>query len=323
MANFTIRAGDSFTIADTLEDATGAPVNIEGATIEFVLTPIGGGNPKINAAATNNQVGDGSDGTKGKVSYTSSAGDSNTAGLYFGYWTVTFAAGDTQTYPNVGYILVEVTAGNPATVGSRFAESTDLEARLGVSFTADEHIRANELLALASEMIQDETRQKIELVVDDTLSVRSTYDDRFRLPQRPVVDVSSVTLTLIGGNQTFDVPAETYYLDGDEIVRTAFPLAYQWAFASYARGWLGPLYQMTVVYTHGYATVPSLVKAVCMEMVTRAWVNPGSVARETVGNVSTVYDNMRFSPTGLLMTDTERAQLNDKLRRQSGSITLR
>lgn len=204
-----------------------------------------------------------------------------------------------------------------------FATHDDLAARLGITLTTDEQTRADTLLALASGLIQQESRQKIELVTDDEYVIRSSYDDRIRLPQRPVVSVSSVVLQLIGGSVSFTVPSNTYYIDNDELVRTSFPLAVQYAFAQYARGWLGPLFQATITYTHGFAVIPELVKAICMEMVVRVWVNPGTVAREQIGDTMTVYDNMRFSPTGLLMTTEEKEQLNELLRRRLGTVKAR
>jgi len=203
-----------------------------------------------------------------------------------------------------------------------FASASDLAARLGLTFTTDEAARATTLLQLATGFIQQETAQTISLVADDTLSVRSTYAERYRLPERPVLSVSSVTITPQGGTPTV-IGSDTYYLDGDDLVRASFPIHYQQFFTNWTRGWLGPLFELTVVYTHGFAVVPEIVKAVCMEMVVRVWTNPGAVAREQVGNTMTVFDNMRFSPTGLLMTDVERQLITSIIRRQSGSIALR
>jgi hypothetical protein len=203
-----------------------------------------------------------------------------------------------------------------------FASTDEFAARLGLTLTAAEETRAEQLLKLATGFIQQETAQTISLVTADTLTVRSTYAERYRLPERPVLSVSSVSLTPQGGTPTV-IGTDTYYLDGDDLVRASFPIHYQQFFTNWTRGWLGPLFEMTIVYTHGFAVVPEIVKAVCMEMVVRVWINPGAVARETVGNVSTVYDNMRFSPTGLLMTDVERELITSIIRRQSGSLTLR
>jgi len=203
-----------------------------------------------------------------------------------------------------------------------FASPDELGARLGLTLTATEESRAAKQLVLATALIQDEIAQTISLVTGDTLTVRSTYADRYRLPERPVLSVASVSVTPQGGSPTV-LGTDTYYLDGDELVRASFPIHYQQFFTNWTRGWLGPLFTLTVVYTHGFAVVPGLVKAVCMEMVARTIVNPGAVARESVGNTMTVYDNMRFSPTGLLMTDIEREQITALFRRQSGSLVLR
>lgn len=207
---------------------------------------------------------------------------------------------------------------------TQFATNADLATRLGLTLTSAEQTRADALLTLASALIQDETDQTIALVANDSLTMRSTYAERIRLPQRPVVSVSSVTITPQGGTEML-IGDDTYYVEGDELVRASFPIRYQQFFADWTRGWLGPLFTITVVYTHGYAAdaIPAAVKTACLEMVTRVWVNPGSVARETVGDTSTVYDNMRFSPSGLFMTDAEKAAVNRSVRRLAGTITLR
>lgn len=312
MADFTVRQGDNFTIADTLEDADGVPVSIQGAAIKLTLIPIGGGTALLqDVAATNLQVGDGSDGTRGKVSYSGGGATTATPGLYLGSWLNSTTS---QTFPNGGYILFEVTADTPVSSVTRFATSSDLEVRLGLEFTVEEHVRAAKLLADASKLIQDETGQTISLVTADTLIRRSVYDDRFRLPQRPVVSVASVVLDGVTVDPT------SWYVEGDEVVQAG--IAEQF-FAAVSRGWGGPLRTLTVVYTHGYTTVPGLARSVCMEAVARVWVNPGAVVQESIAGVVTTYAPYSSPPRGLLLTDDEKASLNNLLRRQSGSVSLR
>lgn len=202
---------------------------------------------------------------------------------------------------------------------TQFATNADLASRLGLTLTAGEQTRADALLTLASGLIQQKTRQTISLVNDDVLTRPGDYSERIRLPQRPVVSVASVVLygiTLVQGDQ--------FYVDGDEIARMNWNSVVQ--DSSFGRPWSGwgfPWWNVVVTYTHGFATIPELVKAICMEMAVRVWVNPGSVAREHVGNVATVYENMRFAPSGILMTDAEEDELTEFLRRHSGSIALR
>src|SRR6266404_3405049 len=201
---------------------------------------------------------------------------------------------------------------NPS-VEKQFATAAELAIRLGLEFTDDEIVRADALLASASGLIAEHAKQQIALVTDDTLTMPGTNRDRFRLPERPVVEVASVT---IGGQALAE--GHDWYLKGDEIIRLSSIYVRNGSLDGFldapyllgrSFGWPG--LPLTIVYTHGYDddAIPSLVKTICMEMAVRVWVNPGSVARETVGNTQTVYDNNRFSPSGLLLTDTERNEL--------------
>jgi hypothetical protein len=196
---------------------------------------------------------------------------------------------------------------------ARFATADDLATRLGLTLTTAEQTRANTLLADASGLIADHAKQQIALVADDELTMPGTTDDRIRLPERPVVSVASITLD----GQTLG-QGKDWYLNGDEIIRLSSMYVQNGGLdamldAPYllgrSFGWPGQ--KLVIVYTHGYTddALPKLVKSICLEMVVRVWVNPGSVARETVGNTATVYDNMRFSPSGLLLTDTEKKEL--------------
>src|SRR4051812_9076051 len=107
---------------DVLKDDAGQPVDINGATVKLTVTSVGGGTPIINAAAAvNDQVGDGSDGSKGKVHRVWQAGETAVDGLHLGRWTVTFGDGSVQTFPNGGYILIEISATAPVPAATRFA----------------------------------------------------------------------------------------------------------------------------------------------------------------------------------------------------------
>jgi hypothetical protein len=249
MADFTVRQGDNFTILDTLADAAGAPVDIQNATVKLTLIPAGGGTPLLNAAAaTNAQNGNGLDGSKGKVSYSGSIAGAVAAGFYLGSWIVTYAGGAVQTFPNGGYILFEVTADAPVSSGGRFAESTDLEDRLGITFTAEEHIRANRLLADASDEIRSEFGT-ISLVTGDVFTRPGTTDERIELPEVPVVAVTSVLLD--------GAPITDWYQVGNAIVRGRTLTIID---GGYGYGWLrsfgSEAQTLTITYTHGYADRP-------------------------------------------------------------------
>lgn len=195
---------------------------------------------------------------------------------------------------------------------TQFATSAELAARLGITYVTGESARADTLLALASGLIQEESGQTISLVSDDTYTRPGSPARRVRLPERPVVSVDSVTL-----DGTELVEGDAWYLDGDEIVRTGF-ITTSLTFGI-AGSWGTPEQDLVVVYTHGWSTIPSAVKAVCLEMVARAWVNPGQAIQEQVGATMTGYPKAN----GLLLTDDERDTINRVVRRTAGSITLR
>ncbi len=106
--DFQIKRGDtSSPLFVTLEDENGDAVDIENAVVRFRMGPIDGGDLVISDEAVNLQNGDGSDGTLGEVTYTWIL-QASEAGFYLGEMEVTYVSGDVQTFPNSGYILINV-----------------------------------------------------------------------------------------------------------------------------------------------------------------------------------------------------------------------
>lgn len=189
---------------------------------------------------------------------------------------------------------------------TQFATAGDLAARLGVDLSSAEQTRANTLLQLASGLIQREARQRIELVTNDVLTVPGVAESRLRLPERPVVSVTTVTLdgtAVTAGEDTID-----YYLNGSDLIRP--------------KGWGWGEQVVQVTYTHGYSTIPDAIVAVCLEAVTRVWVNPGNLMHEYYGSERTVHA-MQEKPSGLLLNNDEQRVVHDVLRRTVGTVVLR
>ena len=183
-----------------------------------------------------------------------------------------------------------------------FATHQDLAARLGVTLTAEEQARASNLIEMATGLIQAETGQTISYVENDTLTVRGTREGSYLLPQRPVVSVASVTIDGVAA------AADTWWLEDEVLVRRG-------GFGSGRR-------PLVIVYSHGYEPVPDAIRAVCLEAVVRAWVNPGSVVSERVGSESTTF-LQQGTPTGLLLTDAEKQTVRRVTRRGARSEALR
>jgi len=104
MADWKVVAGDTEPLLyDQLEYANSEVVNLEGATVKFILrsltarepAPLSGEVVTVNAA-------------EGKLYYAPSKADTSAPGNYLASWHVTFAGGEEQTFPTEGYLWLEV-----------------------------------------------------------------------------------------------------------------------------------------------------------------------------------------------------------------------
>jgi hypothetical protein len=86
-----------------LKDAFGVPVNVTGATVKFSMRVKPKGSVKINAAAATVV-----DGGAGRVKYTFTASDTDTADTYESEFQVTYSDGGIQSFPNDGHIDVVI-----------------------------------------------------------------------------------------------------------------------------------------------------------------------------------------------------------------------
>lgn len=111
MAEFWIKSGDTLPrIESTLTDGSGSPVDIAQADVFFTLRMIDAPVAVISLAeASNDQVDDGSDGSRGFVHYDWTTGDTDVAGGFYAEWQVEFASGGIMTFPNNGYDTVAIT----------------------------------------------------------------------------------------------------------------------------------------------------------------------------------------------------------------------
>lgn len=103
MADFTIKQGDRLPeIECYLKDATGAAVDLTGASVTFAwrkreaTTASSGAGTVVGSA------------TAGRVKYSWGASDTTTVGTYDAEWEVTFASGLKETFPNGGHLEVVI-----------------------------------------------------------------------------------------------------------------------------------------------------------------------------------------------------------------------
>lgn len=203
-ADFFIAQGDTASsLSDTLKDASGNAVDLQSATVTVTITPIGGGTAIVNAAAaSNDQVGDGSDGSKGDVSYAWQSGDTDTAGYYLARWTVTFQDGSIQSYPNDGFLLIAISEDAPTGDGQLYVQVEEMKAALELSDTsfADEDIsRSLNAACRAIDLLTDRFFYK-------TSSQTRYFEQDWRLDWVGITDLVTLTSVAVdtSGDGTFD-----------------------------------------------------------------------------------------------------------------------
>jgi hypothetical protein len=115
-AEFFIKAGDDLPrIETTLTDGNNVPVDIAQADVYLSLRTIGDPDTATDGvlvldavAASNDQVGDGTDGTMGQAHYDWELGDTDIAEGYLAEWKVVFALGGIMTFPNNNFDLLAI-----------------------------------------------------------------------------------------------------------------------------------------------------------------------------------------------------------------------
>ena len=100
---FYIKRNDtSPSMLATLQDANGNDINLTAASIRFHLKPVGSSTVIVDEAATIVTA------LEGLVRYDWQAADTGEAGSYQAEFEVTYADSTVETFPNDGYIRVEI-----------------------------------------------------------------------------------------------------------------------------------------------------------------------------------------------------------------------
>lgn len=191
-----------------------------------------------------------------------------------------------------------------------FATEAELEAYTGAAVATD---RATILLDTATAAIQAYTGQTLSLATSTAITLPGNYTGRLDLPERPA---SAPTLVKLG-DTTFSEDVD-YVFDGQwslyrglaavGVFNATLPESFLTGYAD----WGGPQTQITVTYTHGFATIPNDIKGVCLALAARSLQSPDGVNSESVGSYSVSYS--RTGGAVSLLTE-ERAML-DRYRRR-------
>lgn len=101
---FYVKQNDTApSIRATLKDGDDDAIDLTGASVRFHMRSIGGTSAKVDSAATIVTA------ASGIVQYDWVAADTDTVGTYQAEFEVTYSDTRIETFPNNGYIVVEIT----------------------------------------------------------------------------------------------------------------------------------------------------------------------------------------------------------------------
>lgn len=136
---------------------------------------------------------------------------------------------------------------------------------MGRTFTESEEAQAQMFIDNVSIIIESETGVSFAAVDNEEIRIQADGYGMIELSAKPISQVAvydlDETTPLVYG--TWDGLATVYGLQPNQVV--------------------------DIVYSHGYATVPGDIKAVCYGVCSRMMYNPGGLRQETVGAISVTY----------------------------------
>ena len=86
----------------TLKDAAGNAIDLTAATVRFHMKRINQATVKVYGSATV------LDDDAGRVRYAWQAADTDTPGTFQGEFEVTYSTGEIETFPNDGFLAIEI-----------------------------------------------------------------------------------------------------------------------------------------------------------------------------------------------------------------------
>lgn len=207
----------------------------------------------------------------------------------------------------------------------------DVAAILNRPLSITEVSTATRLLEIASGMVRRYTRQDLTFALGDMVTIPGNWGQSIILPQRPVVNVSSVTIN--GATPPF---AAWKLIDDELFIGTgSFQPDYGtalwggtglWGPAGSFQGpqatgatWQGPQVSVAVVYDHGYDPIPDDIVNEVAGMAALQMSSPVGIDEERVGGYLAKYAQ---SPVGGLALASETKAVLNFYRRRYASVSI-
>lgn len=182
-----------------------------------------------------------------------------------------------------------------------FCSIQDVQNLMQITISDDKLLSIERAIEEATAAIQNYTNQTLELVESDSVTFDGRGGNKLYLPQLPVVSVSSVTVD-----------------DVALVVTTDYKLGQHGILYRVGNWWTPGIQNITVVYSHGYATLPDDIVSVCARAAARIYQaglstadingNP-SIASIGLGDYNVSYQSSPANDGGLLGVSAPRMLL--------------
>jgi hypothetical protein len=158
--------------------------------------------------------------------------------------------------------------------GPPFFTPYDLAARLQIDPDTINTDTATLFAQLASDTVRDDLRLQVDHIADETITIWGDGGESLVLPQRPVTAVSSVTLA---GTPMVPVQPNTTGSPMFDWRPAGTLLRVVYGGSPNTRAVYCPWPQgvpVTITYSHGWQTIPSVFQSVALELAAAAYSNP-------------------------------------------------
>lgn len=310
-ADFYCKKGDtSPAFTATITNAAGTVVDLTGAAVTFVARALTATAPTINASATIVSA------AAGTVSYTPTATDTATAGMYCVEWHYTLASTATGTFPTDGWqnLWVEEDLITPG--GAMLVSLPEVKDHLRLTNTDRTHdARLRAMINAVTPVIEGITGPILQRVYQN-----ETYDGGnffISLRHRPVLSVSSVieyrgpvayTLTQVPTPDLGTIYSYMFETPGRIVRRTV-------------GGGITPFPpgadQIFVTYTAGFVTTPYNVREATLELIRVNFQQTEQGGRPQWGTDESVDSNQSTPMLGFFVPGRVREMLSPSKRHPS------
>lgn len=137
----------------------------------------------------------------------------------------------------------------------------------------------------ASEIVRALCHQTLSYVKDDAVELEGNWTHRLWLPERPVLDITSIFIVYDYGIRL-------------PISSTSYRFSHFGRVKLYAWWWGGEDATIEVTYSHGFNLVPPDIAAVTMKLALRRLTNPTDVVQEGIGTYSVQYGSRTLPRVG-------------------------